>query len=396
MEEDTQKYISSCDKCQKNKHRNEKKKGLLEPLPIPPSKWSWISTDAVTHLPKTKNGFDCIQGYTDMLTKQVHLAARKDSDTTEDAIKLLWQEVIRHHGCPEVIVSDRDHLFTSSKWKEFCKEAGIETRMSTSYHAQTDGQSERTNRTFTQILRMFVNYFQNDWDEHLPMIEFAMNNASSATTRHSPFFLNFGKHPRQPGTITTPANREQQSFEAMEKTMEKVRECIKIAKEQQAKYYNRSVQDQHFNVNDLVLLDATHLKLPIEKKQNCRKLMQLHIGPFKILERIGSSAYRLELPKHLSRVHPVFNVALLYKYKDPQQHFPDRPIDSRPDPTLIDSNFEYEVQEILDRRKYRNGTQYLVQWSGYPKEDATWEPAKNLKNCQEMINEFHRKNPTRK
>ena len=388
MADTINKYVTSCDLCQKNKHRNEKKHGLLQPLPIPESKWSWITTDAVTHLPTTPRGFNVIQGYTDALTKQVHLVARKDTDTSTDMEHHLWNEIIRHHGCPDTIISDRDPLFTSQSWIKFCKHIGIDHRFSTAFHAQTDGQSEHTNRTFSQIMRMFVHYNQDNWDLLLPMIEFAMNNATSATTRHSPFFLNYGRHPRMPGTIST-NHHIQQDFNSMDKTIKGINRLIKHAKEQQASYYNRHVQDQSFSVGDLVLLDSTHLKLPIERQQKSRKLMQIHIGPFKIIECIGSSAYRLQLPGHLSRVHPVFNVSLLHRYKDPRTHFPNRQHDPRPAPDLIDSNFEYEVEDILDKRKFRKGHQYLVKWVGYPKEDSTWEPLSNLKNANDILKRFN-------
>jgi len=195
MEKDVRNYIKSCETCQRNKDSTQRPGGLLQPLPIPERPWSSISMDFITHLPKTKAGFDAITVFVDRLTKMVHLVPSKSTDTAKDVANHFAVNVFSRHGLPAEIISDRDARFTGTFWKSLMLLLQIKQGMSTAFHPQTDGQTERTNRTLENILRCYIDYKQKNWAELLPFMEFAINNHTSQSTGHSPFFLNHGIHP---------------------------------------------------------------------------------------------------------------------------------------------------------------------------------------------------------
>jgi hypothetical protein len=159
-------YIRSCDSCQRIKARNTQPAGLLEPLQVPEGRWTSISMDWITHLPKTKEGFDSIVVFVDRFTKRAHFAECKMSDTAQDLAMIFLREIVRHHGIPLSIVSDRDPKLTSSFWKEVCTLLQVQQRMSTAMHPQTDGQTERMNRTLEEMLRHYTSFHADDWNAY--------------------------------------------------------------------------------------------------------------------------------------------------------------------------------------------------------------------------------------
>ena len=176
------------------------------------SPWESISMDFITHLPKTRTGFDSITVFVDRLTKMVHLVPGKSSDTAQDVSLQFLAKVVSLHGLPKSIVSDWDARFTGSFWQALMHKLDTKTLMSSSFHPQTDGQTERTNRTLEQFLRMYIDYRQTNWDELLPLAEFAINNHVSASSGYSPFYLNFGRNPSltdySPKEVANPSAEE--------------------------------------------------------------------------------------------------------------------------------------------------------------------------------------------
>jgi hypothetical protein len=195
-------FIKTCELCQRNKPSNKKPQGLLQPLPIPERKWESISMDFVTHLPKTRRGNDSILVFVDHLTKTIRIEPVTIEITAVDTTHIFIQEIFKHYGMPTSIVSDRDPRFTSNFWKAFFKELGTSLKMSTAFHPQTDGQTERANRTIEGILRNFVGYRTGDWEDKIPLVEFAYNNSTQASTGFSPFHLLYGVDPLTPGSLT--------------------------------------------------------------------------------------------------------------------------------------------------------------------------------------------------
>ena len=165
-------------------------------LEIPERRWRSIACDFIVKLPKTRNGFDCITTYIDRLSRRVHFIASRETDTAFDAAKAFFSCIFKLHGLPDSIVSDRDPKFTSNFWKSLMKLCGVELKMSTSRHPQTDGSSEIMNRMVENYLRIYFNYHQDNWDELLPGAEFAYNSAVTEDLGMSPFELDLGWIPK--------------------------------------------------------------------------------------------------------------------------------------------------------------------------------------------------------
>ena len=192
---DVEHYVRTCAGCQRNKSITQKPAGLLQPLPVPTRKWGSVSMDLITALPETASGNSAIVVFVDRLTKMTHLAACKPAIGTQALAKLLRHEVIRLHGLPYEFVSDRDGRFTINFMREVCRLLNVRQAMSTAFHPQSDGQTERANRVLEEVLRQYVGPLHDDWDEHLDMAEFAANAAWQESVQETLFMLNFGHHP---------------------------------------------------------------------------------------------------------------------------------------------------------------------------------------------------------
>src|SRR5690606_7615758 len=202
---DIKAYIASCEHCQRNKPALQRPAGLFMPLDIPSQRWDTISMDFIVRLPKTSRAYDAITVFVDKLSKQVHFCPSETTDTASDVARIFFDHVFRHRGMPRNIISDRDSRFTGNFWTALMRLMGTKLNMSTAFHPQSDGQTERTNRTLEEMLRSYVAYNQKDWDLFLPMMEFAYNNSKNPSTGFSPFFLNYGHHPLVPSSLLKPA-----------------------------------------------------------------------------------------------------------------------------------------------------------------------------------------------
>ncbi|KIV98558.1 uncharacterized protein PV09_09478 [Verruconis gallopava] len=286
-------------------------------------------------------------------------------------------------GLPKGIVSDRDPKFTSEFWSELCYMLHIRKRMGTAFHPQTDGQTERQNQTIQEYLRAYCGQYQKTWAKLLPIAEFAYNNSVNASTGTTPFFALYGFHPEIYYDIETQSKVPDvnERVKQLHDVRKKLEEYLANASKEQAKYYNRRHEPMAFKTNDLVLLSTKHLRL----KQPSKKLAPRFVGPFRILEPVGTQAYRLQLPASW-KVWNTFHVSLLEKYH--QREGGENTANQLPLPEIIDDEEEWEVEEILDKKKHKNGMWYLVKWKGYPTEYNQWLPRENLDNAQEMRDEF--------
>src|SRR5271163_4191855 len=161
MGKDIKKYIQTCDTCQRNKSSNQHPSGLLQPLITPTNRWEEIIMDFVVQLPLTKQGHDAIVVFTDHLTKRAHFQAMHTSATAPEVAKIFFATIFKNHELPHIIISDIDSKFTSHFWQTLFKQLGTKTTMSTAFHPQTDGQTERLNRTLEEMLRAYVTYKQD-------------------------------------------------------------------------------------------------------------------------------------------------------------------------------------------------------------------------------------------
>lgn len=382
MDAEIQQYVTSCDSCQRNKPSQQATMGLLQPLPVPVRPWQQVSLDLITQLPKSRAGNDAIVVFVDKLTKMVHYVATTTTVSAPQLAELFLREVVRHHGVPESILSDRDPRFTANFWRAFWGRLGSKLTMSTAYHPQTDGQTERANRTLEEMLRSYVNSNQTDWDQHLATLELAINNSKQASTGFSPFYLNAGQEVRLPLDQELPSSENNPT--AVERIARMRRDWgaavanIRKAQDRQAKYADQHRRAAAFVVGDRVLLSTAHLKMVGAARTP--KFSAKYIGPFEVKRVVGSNAYELDLPPQM-QIHPVLNISRLKAYHDGAQLFPDRPqAHHRPPPELVreDGAEMFEVDKLLAVRGVGRRLEYLVRWKGYPDWEATWQPAKEL------------------
>ena len=389
MDKDVAAYVSSCLECQKNKTSTQRPAGLLQPLPIPERPWTSISMDFIVQLPKTSSSFDAITVFVDRLMKMIHLCPGKTTNSAAIVMQQFLDTIFKHHGLPRQIISDRDSHFTSHFWQALMKLLQIHLGMSTAFHPQTDGQTERANRTIEQVLRCYVDYRQKNWDSLLPLVEFSLNNHKSSSTGHSPFFLNFGLHPLLPAyhsqTCTNPAALT--ATQTLQANLTLAKDLLRRAQDRQRTYANQHRRDLTFDIGDLVLLDSSHVTPDHQRQRTSRKLAAQFVGPFPILARVGEVAYTLDLPDNM-KIHPTFHVSLLKPYRDPSSFSVDRPAPSRPPPLVVDAEEEFEIDSIVDKRKHRSQIQYLVHWLGYDNTEDTWMNASDLPHAQELIDDF--------
>ena len=324
MTDDVKRYVASCDACQRNKPSNQAPAGLFQPLPIPQRRWQQVSMDLITQLPSSE-GHDAILVVVDMLSKMVHCVPTHTTATAEDIAVLFFREVVRLHGLPEILVSDRDSRFTGHFWTALMGALGTKLHMSTPDHPQTDGQTERANRTVETMLRAYVNAELTNWRRYLPAVEFAINSAVQSSTGFSPFYLNYGEDPMTPVRLlaargdNVPAVSE--FLTRLDAALGQARQNISKAQQQQAAQANRHRRSQRFEIGDSVLLGTEHLR---RHEAAGYKLRGRFAGPFSISKVIGDNAYKLDLPPSF-RIHPVQNVSRLRPYADPTLDFPTRP-----------------------------------------------------------------------
>lgn len=405
MHADIRRYVTTCLACQANKPSTQLPMGPLQPLPIPERPWQVVTMDLITELPPTKLGNDAIVVFVDKLTKMAHYAASTTNVTAPGLARLFFREVVRHHGLPESVVSDRDPRFNSIFWRALWGQLGTTLSLSTAYHPQTDGQTERQNRTLEEMLRAYVGPRQDDWDECLVAAEIAYNNSVQASTKETPFFLNCGQHPRlaldqavlpnQVSNNPTAAER----IEELHRLIERAKESLQIAQKRQAHYADTNRREVSLQPGVHVWLSTEHLTL--KDKSQTKKLLSKFIGPFSIKRVVGAVAYELDLPPEL-KIHPVFHISKLKVAKESEVgRFPTRDSDAasehRPAAEFVNEDGEevWEVEAILKKRTISYGRnkrreEYLVKWRGYPSYEATWEPASNLRQAQQAMEEFNR------
>jgi len=316
MVSDTKSFCETCVVCKRSKPSNQKPYGLLNPLSIPSYPWESIGMDFIGPLPESSNrdgSFDSITVVICLLTAMVHLIPSRTNYNARQLAELMFEEIYKLHGLPKNIISDRDVLFTSTFWGHLHKLLGTKLQMSSAYHPQTDGSTERANRTVTQMLRQCINDKQTDWVAKLPAIEFAINSARSESTGFAPFFLNAGRMPRSMIWNSAPANEfpSIRNFTLNKKLALMVaHDSILAARVKQTRDANRKRQVAPFEKNDLVYISTKNIKFP---KGLARKLIPKYIGPYKILEDHGNESFIIDLPARLKQrgVHNVYHASLM-------------------------------------------------------------------------------------
>ncbi|GKC76750.1 putative reverse transcriptase domain-containing protein [Tanacetum coccineum] len=336
-------YVSKCMTCAKVKAEYQKPSGLLVQPKIPEWKWENITMDFVTKLPKTASGQDMIWVIVDRLTKSAHFLPAKENDSMEKLTRQYLKEVVSRHGVPVSIISDRDGRFVSQFWQSLQEAFGTQLDMSTAYHPETDGQSERTIQTLEDMLRACVIDFGKGWDRHLPLIEFSYNNSYHTSIKAAPFEALYGRKCRSPVCWAEVGDAQLTGPEIVRETTEKIiqiKHRLQASRDRQKCYADKRRKPLEFQVGDKVMLK---------------------VSPWK------------ELPEKLSRVHSTFHVLNLKKCLS------DEPLAIPLDEIHIDEKLHFieEPVKIMDREvkhlKQSRIPIVKVRWNSKRGPEYTWE-----------------------
>ena len=376
-----ERYVLHCQQCQVNKAERLKVGGLLQPLEIPDGKWESISMDFIVGLPNTQRGHDAIWVVVDRLTKMAKFIPTKTTVSTPELARLFVDQLYRLYGLPSSIVSDRDRKFNSHFWRVVFAKLDTKLNLSTADHPESDGQTERVNQVLEDMLRAYVSKRQTNWEDYLSILEFAYNSAKHVSMGYSPFMLMYGFQPRSPVTVGLANERIQSVKDFLTDHMDMLRLARQNIRQAQDRFKKFAYAKRR-----LVIFkegDQVFLRVP-EKSQTLSmgkvpKLSPRYCGPFTILKRVGSVAYKLALPEG-SQVHPMFHVSRLRKRLYEQ----DQVIDSG---ILVDYEepavLPHEPEKVLDthdlRTRHLIRRQVLVKWKDRPYEGSTWENITTLR-----------------
>jgi len=317
----------------------------------------------------------------------VYFIPTTEKMSAEGLARLFRDNMWKLHGLPESIISDRGPQFAAGLMRELNEMLGIKNKLSTVFHPQTDGQTERVNQELEQYLRMFIDHRQEQWPEWLGTAESAYNNKVHPSTRTSPFKAHYRQDPRMGFEM-----RKKEKYAGAEKFIEKMKEIQEEAKaalgkaqEEMKKYADRKRGEvDDYKVGDLVMLSTKDLKYQMVGRRT-EKLTERFVSPYKIKKIVSSNAVELELPSTI-KIHLVVNVSRIRRYVGQVEGQRKE----QPAPVTIKGEEEWEVEHILNKRKIRGKDKYLVHWKGFMAESDTWEGRENLKNAKEAIKEFEK------
>ncbi|CAI7810412.1 unnamed protein product [Closterium sp. NIES-53] len=345
-----------------------------------------VSLDFITGLPSTSRGHDSILVVIDKFSKMGHFIPTNATATAEATARLFFDRIITIHGIPATLLSDRDPKFTSKFWKELMGLLGTKLAMSSAYHPQTDGQTERLNQVVEQLLRTACKDDVSHWDTQLPTLEFAYNNASHAATGKTPFFLYYGREPLTPQQPTTPAHVQaaHDFVTTMQQLWEKNQRRLTTMQTSQKQYADRQRHDHSVAVGDQVLLDTRNLNL----SHLPSKLRPRFCGPFLVEAQVTPVTFCLSF-LDTWKLHNAFHVQLLKPYKDPNQQFQGRQLPPPPPPVLVQDAPEYEVERVLTHR-HRGGKtlESLLRWKGYDPTEDSWVAEADMGNARRALKDY--------
>jgi hypothetical protein len=318
MYDDIAKFCAQCQTCQFIKSQNQVKAGFLQPLPIPSHAWEQVSMDFVVKLPVTSKGNNTILVMVDRFSKWAYFVPAKSPPLDAPLVaRLFLEHVYRNHGMAKSIISDRDSRFTSEFWKELMSKLGCKAMMSTAYHPQTDGQTERVIRTLEDMIRCYCDEYTDDWDELLIPLEMAYNDSFQASTKFSPFYMNYGRHPRTPQVMVVGLQEEPKT--AASSYLSRLSDChraarfhMKASQLRQAQNANKNRRPAEYKVGDKVLLSVYRIRGADGKL--FQKLQPKWCGPFEVTRVIKHNAVELNSNELGHAFHNVVNVDRLKPY----------------------------------------------------------------------------------
>jgi predicted aspartyl protease len=398
MDDDIERFVSNCHACRRSKVPRDKTPGLLHSLPIPDRPWQHISVD-FKDMPPDRKGMNMVCVFIDRLSKRpISIPCNKAVDARTMA-QLYLVHVHKYYGPATTIVSDRGPQFVSAFWDEFCRLLGTKLKLSTAYHPQTDGQTENANQWIDQRLRPFANAFQDNWSTLIHAVDYAAATLPHHSTGLSSFMVELGYQPRMDIDWVRPkdpvpvsqhvkeARKDAQAhIERIHKAWEWARAGMAKAQEQQATQANKHRRPVDFKVKDKVWVSTKNWT----SERPSRKLGYQNEGPYEIIEQVGHS-YRLKLPEG-NQLHNVFAPELLRK--DPGDPLPGQHQEP-PVPVVYNQQPEWEIEQVLQSRKYRRKLQYQVKWVGVD-HDPVFYDAEGFKGAPYKLKAFHDEYPKAK
>jgi hypothetical protein len=373
MKVDVENFVKQCTVCQHAKHSLQHPMGLLQPLPIPAGVWQDLTMDFIEGLPKS-DGYNVILVVVDRLTKYAHFLAIKHPYTATSIAQLFLDNIVKLHGLPQSIVTDRDTIFVSQFWKTLFKLYKVNLKLSTAYHPQTDGQSERVNQCLEMYLRCAVHDSPKSWKSWLSLAEIWYNSSLHSALGCSPFKALYGYEPNLGAVPTiTPdvAPSVADIIAHREKHLQSLKENLAKAQNRMKQLADEKRQDYSFSVGDQVLLKLQPYTQSTVASRPYPKLSYKYYGPYTILERIGSVAYRLQLTEG-ALIHNVFHISQLKPFSTDYTPVYDS-LPQVTDLTVADTVLE----AVLDRRLVKKGNTAIPQvkltWTGLPSTATTWE-----------------------
>jgi len=366
--------------------------GTLQPLSIPSWKWEDISMDFIVGLPTTPHKHDSVWVIVDRLTKTAHFIPVHTTYSAKRYAEIYLDQIVRLHGIPKTIISDRGPQFIARFWEQMQESLGTKLIRSSAYHPQTDGQTERINQILEDMLRACVIQYGKNWVKCLALAEFSYNNSYQSSLQMAPFEALYGRRCRTPLNWSQAGERKIFGPDLVSEAEEQVRVIqvnLKAAQSRQKSYADKRRDPLQFEVGDFVYLRVSPTK-GVQRFGLKGKLAPRYIGPFEIIETCGPVAYRLRLPSQLAAVHDVFHVSQLRKCtRVPTEILEPQDIEIESD--LSYTEYPIKILDTKERSTRREKVKmYKIQWNQHTVEEATWETENFL---QRNFPDFLRTNP---
>jgi len=360
-------FVLSCSTCQRNKSEHLHPAGLLQPLPVPSAIWQ-DAMDFVEGFPKV-GGKSVVLTVVDRLSKYAHFIALGHPYSATSVARAFFDQVVRLHGIPCSIVSDRDPVFTSAFWTELFQLAGVKLHLSSAFHPQMDGQSEVTNRILGVYLRCLASDRPRSWLRWLPWTEFCYNSSYQTALRATLFEVVYGRPPPtmasyQAGVARVTALDKQ--LVERDTFLAQIRERLLHAQDYMKQHYDTAHRDVIFAPDDWAWLRLHHRTAAGITDTSAAKLRPRFYGPYLVLERVGPVAYRLQLPPR-AKIHNVFHVVFLKKYTG------DPPASMVPLPPIVHGRVVPTPAAVKMACVVRGHWEICVSWVGRAPADTTWE-----------------------
>ncbi|KAK1441653.1 hypothetical protein QVD17_07716 [Tagetes erecta] len=373
MKQEVRNFVQQCVICQQQKYQTLAPAGLLQPLPIPNQIWEDVSMDFITGLPPSSR-FDTILVVVDRMSKYAHFMCLSHPYTAKGVATVFCKEIIRLHGFPRSIVSDRDVVFLSNFWQELFRLSQTKLKLSTSYHPQTDGQTEVVNRCLEAYLRCFASEQPTKWSTYLPWAEYSYNTGYHTSTGTTPFSVVYG---REPPSLFPYVTGETKNAELEQQLMDRddmlklLRQNLQKAQDRMRNQANLKRRELTLQVGDYVFLKIQPYRQKSLAKRRNEKLSPRFFGPYRIKQVVGPVAYELELPPD-ARIHPIFHISMLKPARGSFSSVPTPPL-----PITKDWEVDLQPSSVISHRwVYEAGhpiLELLISWCNRPIEECTWE-----------------------